>query len=84
MLAAELNGELVDDGVEADDELAALSLYRLGETVGEVRDRHGGPGLKVLHHGAKSTPRPGGPGKSEGPLPRPLVDPRRRRARVLD
>ena len=41
-LAAELDRQQVDDGVEPDDELRSLPLDRVGETVGEGRRRSGG------------------------------------------
>ena len=49
-LAAQLERQLIDDRVEADDELAPLSLDGLGETVGEVRDRHRRGRVHVLRH----------------------------------
>ena len=47
-LAAELDRKLVEDGIEADDDLAPLALDRLGDAVGEVRQRNAGHGVNVL------------------------------------
>ena len=52
-------GQLLDDRVEPDDELALLPLDRFGEPVGEMRHRHRRADLEILRHAAKSTARVG-------------------------
>jgi len=47
-VALELDRKQVRPGIEPDHELRALPLDRLGKTVGEVRRRDGGHGLRVL------------------------------------
>ena len=71
-LAAQLDRKLVRHRVEPDDDLAPLALDRVGDSVGEMRHGH-------RRHTPECTERLG---TREGPLPRPLDDPRRRRARA--
>ena len=47
-LAAELDRKLVEDGIEADDDLAPLALDRFGDAVGEVRYCNAGHVFNVL------------------------------------
>ena len=54
-LPAELDREEIDARVEADDELAALALDRLGDPIRERRDR-GRPVVGSHAHAAKATP----------------------------
>ncbi len=51
-LAAQLDGQQVDDGVQPDDELRSLALDRVGEAVRERRRSACG----VARHAAKGSP----------------------------
>jgi hypothetical protein len=60
-LPSQLDREHVGDGIEADDDLAALALDRLGDAVGEVRHGHASHVFNLLRPPERARGRFRGP-----------------------